>query len=80
MPVCLSGWFLLSAASSFKTSLYNMNRKKNYTHGKPTNTDAKTGRQKPDGVSPFGANIKLTYCCSLCGIKEITGEDVLASK
>lgn len=25
-------------------------------------------------------NIKLTYCCSLCGIKEITGEDVLASK
>lgn len=31
-----------------------MNRKiKNYTHGKPTNTDTKTGRQKPDGASPL---------------------------
>lgn len=49
------------------------------THQMLKTLDAKIGRKKkkPDGVSSLWAKINLTYCCSLCGIKENTGEEVL---
>ena len=34
-------------------------------------------KNKAGGLVSFWAKIKLTYCCSLCGIKENTGVEVL---